>query len=185
MAWFYHTLKVNPQLWKDFARCASTLDPADRPHAVAVLAALTGKGKHPEKLRAIFEPPEKLTAAWQLDVLWSMFFATGERRPVERLCGETVRMSRGMTPQKYREIVEPTAEDKGKLLEYAMGRSALWSLDANIRHHALAAGYVETMLAAKKIPDLYAAQTLLKSLQTRRNAAPAVSKPQETHSPDR
>ena len=90
-----------------------------------------------------------------------------------------------MTPQKYKEIAEPTAEDKAKLLDHAMGRGALWSLDANIRHHALVAGYVETLLAARKIPDLYAAQALLKALQARRTASTAVQKPPEDHSPDR
>ena len=168
MAWFYYALKVNPQLWKDFAKQAAALDPADRPHAVAVLAALTGKGtREPAKLKSVYEPPEKLTAPWQLDVLWSRFFAAGDLQPVERLCGEVARVPRGITPEAYKKLAAPTAEDKAKLLDHVMGRGALWSLGANARKHPLAAAYIQSLLGRKRITDMFAAQSLLRVLQTR------------------
>ena len=168
MAWFYYALKFNPQLWKDFAGELSALDPTDRPHAAAVLAALTGKGtREPAKLRSLYEPPEKLTAPWQLDVLWSAFFATGDRRPVERICREVARLPRGMTPQKFKELAAPTPEDKAKLLDHTMGRGALWSLGANARNHPLVAAYIRSLLERKQISDLFTAQAMLRILQDR------------------
>ena len=170
MAWFYHVLKPNPQLWKPFAAEAAKLDPADRPHAAAVIAALTGGGaRGPVKARAVFEPPEKLRAPRQLDVLWSEFFATGSLRPVERLCAETARLARGISPEAYEALENPTDEDKRRLADHLTGRAALRSLGENIRRHALVAAYVEALLARKKIPDMAAARTLLRLLRSGRS----------------
>jgi len=172
MAWFYHALKSNPQLWRAFAAQTAALDPADRPHAAAVLAALTGKGhRSPEKLRALYAPPEKLTAPRQLDALWSEFFAAGNRKPVERLCAEASRMPRGITPEAYGKLAAPTAEDKTKLLDHVMGRAALRSLEANARKHPLVAASIRSMLERKRITDPAAEKALRRILRPRNAAA--------------
>lgn len=158
-SWFYFALKPNPQWWKPFAVEVTKMEAPDRNGASLVLMALSGK-----KSRELFEVQEVKTL-WQENVLWSEFFATGGKAPVEKICRQIRRFPQGMRPEDYKMLQNPTAADREKLMNNIIGRSAMWSIRSFARTHKLVAGYLNKQMMEKRVQDDFTAEVILRSIR--------------------
>ena len=168
LGFFYYAIKENPQLYAELADYVNTLSGEEQQYAALVAVHLGAEARDrlaAEARKAIpaGANPFVVTdpdAPWQLDILWSEFFATGQVAPLGKIVEQLRKLSFGITPEEYKQIKEPTEQDKRNLNIHLMGRAAQWSLKANAMAHRLVFFYLEGMLKHDRVADAGAKKAL-------------------------
>ena len=162
---FFHLLQANPQLHAEFAKLVDSLrNKEDQLLGVIILHELGEKpfalltkeaqSRWNPQLSGVFRV-SKANSPWQLDVLWSEFFATGKKAPLEKIIAEIHLTQGNISPENYKKQSNKTAEDKESLGRYLIGHAASWSVGSNATQHELVSFYLEAMLNRKEIQDEY------------------------------
>jgi|GEM_PF-4056393 hypothetical protein len=165
LSFFFHALRMNPQLHADFAQTVDALsNPEERFMGVIILHELGEKpfamlSKESQKmwnpqLAQVFQV-DTVTMPPQLDILWSEFLTTGQKAPLVKIVDAVKLLKGNLSPDDYKKIAQPTREDRESLMRFMTGMAAAWSLGSNAQQHQLAAFYLEAMLARKEIADSF------------------------------
>ena len=162
---FFRLLQANPQLHADFAKLVDSLqNPEEQFLGVTILHEL---GEKPfalltKEAQSRWNPQtagtfqvSKVITPWQLDILWSEFFATGKKAPLETIIAELKLMQGNLSPEDYKKLPKPTEKDRESLMRFITGLAASWSLGSNAKQHQLVAFYLEAMLKRKEIQDKF------------------------------
>ena len=159
LMFFYRTFDANRYLLPELAEQVKTLGQTGKNYAVYILYYLNEKDRHllesigPDavafagNLAKVPNPfnIDKITHPVQEDMLWTSFFATGEFAPVKMLVDAMSDINGGITPEQYKNLPVKTPEDSKKLMKWAVGGAALWSLTANAKTHPLVFYYCESL----------------------------------------
>jgi len=187
LAMFVYLLQANPQVQGDFARLVNSLkNPEEQSFGAVILhelgdwpfALLSPEAQTYWKpqLAGVFQVA-KVTTPWQLDVLWSEFFVTGKRAPLEKIVAEIKLMEGNLSPENYKKLTTPTQQDQESLMRYMNGYAAAWSVASNTKQHPLVAFYLEAMLNRKEIQDQLTREMIAKAIENINNQqAPAPAK---------
>ena len=168
LSFFYYAIKENPQLYAELADYVNTLSGEEQQAAALVAVHLGGEAR--DRLAAearksipaganpfVVTEPEML---WQLNILWSEFFATGQVAPLGKIVEQLRKLSFGITPEEYEKIKTPTEEDKRNLNIHQMGVWAQLSLKDYVMVHRLVFFYLEGMLKHDRVADAGARKAL-------------------------
>lgn len=125
-----------------------------------------------EESRSLWNPQHsgifkvsKVRATWQLDVLWSEFLIAGKKDSLIKIADVIKDMKENLSPDDYKKIAKPSAENKASLLRFLNGYAAAWSLGNNARQYGLVAYYLEAMLVRNEIKDQFTAKIVSAKLQ--------------------
>jgi len=110
--------------------------------------------------RGIKEPTtikDSIRISYQMDMLWSYFFASGEYPPIKQLV-EVLELGKFKgSLEKYKQTKSSADEENAaKELVYKASR---WSIETNIKQHRLVKDYCEFIYAQENLPP-YAKQEL-------------------------
>lgn len=176
LALFYYALQANPQLHGDFAKLADSLkNQEEKLFAVIIVHELGEKtfALLSKESQAAWNPHfadtfkvgEKITTAYQLDILWSEFFITGKKAPIEKIVREVKQAADNLSPENYKKIAQPTQKDKESLMHFLNSHAAAWSIGSNAKRYHLVAFYLEAMLARNEIKDNFTNAVISKKLE--------------------
>ncbi len=183
-SWFVFAFRRNPQLYPELAAMRSGA--MDFRNSFLAQIALGVGGAAAETIplpeRKILQDGagrtaldfDEVTLPWQIDALWSEFFVTGGRRPIERIV-ETIVCAEGpMSPEEYKKLKSPSMDDRLALIRHLNGVAAVWSLASNAKTHRLVSFYLEAMLQRGELKNDYTKNVVTKILaQAAANPAPA------------
>ena len=174
LAIFYFLLRENPQVVPAFTELFRSLHNEEKYMAAVVLNFVSEKAAKaltPEQ-RGIIEQQfpknpfvvEKAEDAWQLDVCWAEFLVRGTKAPVMKVVEAMGLANDALTIEKFKQIAEPTQEDKRKLMNGLMVRAAMWSCGSLAKTHPLVRFYVEAALVRGEIKDPLTAALAAKAI---------------------
>lgn len=105
---------------------------------------------------------ESIRISYQMDMLWSYFFASGEYAPIKQLV-EVLEFGKFKgSLEKYKQTSSSADEENAsKELVY---KAARWSLETNIKQHKLVKDYCEFIYAQENLPP-HAKQELKEILE--------------------
>lgn len=177
LAFFYFLLRENPQVVPAFTELFRSLHNEEKYMAAVVLNFVSEKAAKaltPEQ-RGIIEQQfpknpfvvEKAEDAWQLDICWAEFLVRGTKAPVMKVVEAMGLANDALTIEKFKQIAEPTQEDKRKLMNGLMVRAAMWSCGSLAKRHPLIRYYVEAALARGEIEDPVTAALAATSIGTK------------------
>lgn len=87
----------------------------------------------------------------QLDMLWSVFFASGSYQPILKLIQTLEYVKYDGELEKYKTSTTKTEEEKVKAINNAIYTSLVWSLQSNAEQHKLVRNFLNWALKHEKL----------------------------------
>lgn len=127
-----------------------------------------------EKLRGTRwpDPYDGIDQPFELDMLWSGFFATGSFRPIAMLAQQLEGVSDHGELEKYQQHPKQDEIDSAPAMRDVHYRATKWSIGANASHHRLVREYCRFLLAHGKL-SAAAKQELSEALQPPKSELPS------------
>ena len=94
----------------------------------------------------------KVDNAYQLDMLWTKFFASGKYRPIRTLVDALELVKYKGSIEKYQQSNQDPALENDAYLE-ATYRSLIWSLDVNSKTFRLVQDYLSYIYNKEQLPE--------------------------------
>lgn len=95
---------------------------------------------------------ESIKVSYQLDMVWSYFFASGEYQPIKQLV-DVLELSKFKgSLDKYKQTQSPADEENAA--KELVFKAARWSIESNIKQHRLVKNYCEFIYATEGLSPI-------------------------------
>ncbi|MCP3966384.1 MAG: hypothetical protein GY750_09540 [Lentisphaerae bacterium] len=167
MAFFYKAFSMNKFLLPALANSAKDLPFSEKQHAVflmhwmdtpyraRLIAAMGPDAMQYDRTLEICHNPfiiKQARSSVQLDILWSLFFASGEFEPVFKILETMELMETGLKPEELKRMKGIAPGTKSRIRDWIVGHAAEWSLKVNCRRHRLLRYFCEAVFSDPETP---------------------------------
>ncbi|QSH40289.1 hypothetical protein P0136_00445 [Lentisphaerota bacterium ZTH] len=167
MAFFYRAFSMNKFLLPALTNSAKDLPFSEKQHAVflmhwmdtpyrpRLIAAMGPDAMQYDRTLDSCHNPfiiKQARSSVQLDILWSLFFASGEFEPVFKILATMQLMETGLKPEELKRLKGVAPGTRSRIRDWIVGHSAEWSLKVNCRRHKLLRYYCEAVFADPETP---------------------------------